>query len=122
MTIEQATTEYLTAEIPHSVYFLMAPTDDPLPRLVLTVISPSRQYDTDVRRARLQVSVWHSNRYEAIVLRELVYDALQRFKGYMRDVRVISVSFDTAQMFYDDDKRAFHMPVDFMINYIGDDQ
>lgn len=123
MTIEQATTEYLASELePQSVHFLKAPTDAPLPRVVLTLISPSRQFDTDVRRVRLQVSVWHDDRYAAITLRESVYDALQRFRGYMGDVRVTAVAFDTGQVLWDDGVKAYHMPTDFMVTYIGDDQ
>lgn len=123
MTIEQATTEYLAAELaPQDVHFLKSPADAPLPRVVLTLIAPARQFDTDVRRVRLQVSVWHDDRYAAIILREAVYSALQRFRGYMGDVRVLEVGFDTGQVFWDDEIKAFHMPTDFLVTYIGDDQ
>ena len=123
MTIEQATTEYLASELaPTGVYFLKAPDNAPMPRVVVTLMSPSRQIDTDVRRVRLQASVWHGDRYAAITLREAVYSALQRFKGYMGDVRVIEVGFDTGQVLWDDEKKAYHMPTDFLVTYIGDDQ
>lgn len=123
MTIEQATTEYLASELaPQDVHFLKAPDTAPLPRVVLTLISPSRQFDTDVRRVRLQVSVWHDDRYAAITLREAVYSALQRFRGYMGDVRVLEVGFDTGQVLWDDGIKAYHMPTDFLVTYIGDDQ
>ena len=123
MTIEQAATEYLASELaPQAVHFLKAPDTAALPRVVLTLISPSRQFDTGVRRVRLQVSVWHDDRYAAIELRESVYEALQRFRGYMGDVRVIEVGFDTGQILWDDGIKAFHMPTDFLVTYIGDDQ
>lgn len=123
MAIEQAVIEYLTTQLePQAVYFLKAPTNAPLPRVVLTLISPSRQFDTGLRRVRLQVSVWHEDRYAAITLREAIYNELQRFRGYMGDVRVLEIGFDTGQILWDDGIKAFHMPTDFIVTYIGDDQ
>jgi hypothetical protein len=121
MTIEEAVKRYLDDELYHDVHWIAAPKDAPYPRYVLNFIGPSRLYDTGLRRVRLQVSVYDTDRYRALELRESVYDILQRFKGYMRDVSIIFAGYDTGNDMYEMDTRVYHLTTDYMITYRGDD-
>lgn len=119
MTIEQAVTEYLMDALDPPVYFAAAPANAPIPRVVIVTMAPRHQYDTELRRVRLQVSVWDTDRYAAIALRENVYNVLQRYKGYMGELRVIAIAHDTGQVIWEPQDEVFHLPTDFIITYLG---
>ena len=118
--MEQALYEFLNAEMTIPVYYLKAPDDSGLPRIVFTPISESRQYDTEVRKMRLQVSIWHDDRYAGIALREEVYDVLQRYKGVLGGIGVHEIGLETQNVIYEPEIRAYQYALDFMVTYKGE--
>lgn len=118
--MEEALFEYLNANMSVPVYYLKAPDDSGFPRIVFLPITERRQYDTEVRNMRVQISIWHTDRYAGRNLREEVYDVLQRFTGYMGAERVHQIGLDSQNVFYESEIRAFQYASDFQITYIGE--
>ena len=122
--IAEALYNYLNTQLTTPVYYVNADKTAPPVRIVFTPITDIRQYDTGLRRARIQTSVWHTNKYQGEVLREQVYDALQRFKGRMGGVAVLAIAHNNSgvltEVTQDTQTELYQFITDYFITYKGE--
>lgn len=113
---------YMNSELETPVYFVSADKDATAVRIVITPISDLRQYDTGLSRMRMQVSVWHTDKYAGIALREQVFDVLQRFKGIMGDTKIVAISHENATLLVEQDlsTEMYQYITDYFVTYKGD--
>ena len=122
--IEQALFEYLNSELITSAYYINAPQGAALPRIIMTPISDNRQYDTELRRARVQITVWDADKYNGLTIRESVYDVLQRFKGRMGGVAITAIAQDAITINnteFDGSTELYQYITDYFVTYRGED-
>ncbi len=124
-TIAQAAYEKLRAASTitnqvSDVYFLEASTAATLPYIVLwTVADPHEPFEYDKTlggQARIQVDLWHHNKYDGVDLSYDVWKEMQHFQG-MQSTKYIRQIRSADERYLVEDDGVYHFVNDFIIDY-----
>lgn len=105
----------------NQVHYLIAPQATTLPYVVVKLISDPHEpmyYDkTLAGQARIQVSLYHRDKYDGANLSRTIWKELQHFSGEAStiDIEWIRVQNERATILEDID--SFHFATDFLVEY-----
>lgn len=113
--------ESITDKVNDRIYPVKLPQRISFPAVCYTRISNMRfathSGQSDLKRVRLQFSVYSKTYTDAVLISREIKDALHCFKGNMGNLQVGAAFLESENDSYDYDSNLYHIPVDVYITY-----